>query len=469
MIQNNQKNNKKRRKKVDEKNKKNIYKRFVAIAVSFMLLVLIYITGNILVSLIKKESVSFFGFSVNKVLSDSMKESGFVSGDIVVTQKINSDSKVGDFVTFLVMPGNKPYKSGDNLADTTVWFHQIVSTEKLDGITYYQTKGTSNSVPDPFKITNEAIVGKYYSAPAAVTSVLGFLAGNTTAIVFIVLIAMLLLTMQIINLISFLRHRKIANQIINRQTSFFCYENLTYKLYKNFSKNQKDIVYRRFNKKYQPLISYLLYGKPRGEFESINKYNKNDLMPSDMLLLTQLLSLDKTSEVDDYMQSLAKRGSKAYYYTEIADVKDFLISSVLFTGLFFLFAALTLTFSPLLLLLLLLPTSLVLLIIRLKSKYKKAIDNLVDLPKKYRYILSPANFSSEFNKIYTKVLDCESMESPSKILDSSAQLINLSVKEMDALAALIHLQVKELEHNTKSAQSTIELSPKAASEGEKKE
>ena len=104
----------------------------------------------------KKDGVpNFFGYSLQAVLSNSMKGSksdDFQKGDLIAIGSIDkSKLKVGDVVTFwTIIEGSKVLNS-----------HRINSIDTSGSTTRYITKGDNNPTVDSETITSNDIVGIY--------------------------------------------------------------------------------------------------------------------------------------------------------------------------------------------------------------------------------------------------------------------------------------------------------------------
>ena len=109
-------------------------------------------------SVIKKNGVpSFFGQSYVRIMSNSMKASGFEKGDVVILKKVNvSEIEVGDVIAFYYCTNNIPnyngsaetandFKTGQETFNTTIYFHKVYKINYDSyGDTWFYTYGTSN-------------------------------------------------------------------------------------------------------------------------------------------------------------------------------------------------------------------------------------------------------------------------------------------------------------------------------------
>lgn len=90
-------------------------------------------------------AVSLAGYRAMAVLSGSM-EPGIHAGDALVIDP-EGPVRVGDVITF------RPF--GVERLTT----HRVVAVKRIDGDTYYQTKGDDNDTPDPNLAAAESVVG----------------------------------------------------------------------------------------------------------------------------------------------------------------------------------------------------------------------------------------------------------------------------------------------------------------------
>jgi hypothetical protein len=118
-----------------------VFKKILSVILTIILVVCIVSLIEISIESCIKGRLTIYGVTPIQIRSASMEASGIFIGDTVLT--IPSSYKVGDIVAF---------RYGND-----VWFHQIVSINNNS----IQTKGSSNSVIDPFIISFSDIIGVY--------------------------------------------------------------------------------------------------------------------------------------------------------------------------------------------------------------------------------------------------------------------------------------------------------------------
>ena len=131
---------------------------------------------------------SFFGQSYVRVLSGSMRKSGFERGDVVVIERINiskikaadENEKNGSIIAFYnssikqnsdgikakfhteIQENTQDFKSGQKTYKNAIMFHQVIGIYYDDaGNTWFETKGTSNNYPDSTLVRGDYVVGHY--------------------------------------------------------------------------------------------------------------------------------------------------------------------------------------------------------------------------------------------------------------------------------------------------------------------
>lgn len=201
-----------------------IFTGVVVLAIIFCCL----ISVSAIVSRVKNTVPTFAGYSVLKVASGSMRDSGFDIGDTVVTKKVKPNTlKAGDIIAFyvyeqdyeqfysiskhLVEPTEKTasditlaslfgFQSKDLTqaanAGATLVFHQIVRVfEDESGTRWFKTKGTSNSSEDIWVTSERMVVGTYTDSKLAtlIADFLTFVLTKTIYLLCFILVPILLL------------------------------------------------------------------------------------------------------------------------------------------------------------------------------------------------------------------------------------------------------------------------------------
>lgn len=114
----------------------------------FLVIILIAIVAYSLYCNSVRKVPSFFGYSVLRIVSNSMADK-FKAGDYIVVKKTSvSNLKVSDIITF--------YSSDPNLNGAPNTHRIIKFTDQ--GIL---TKGDANPSADKYMVSNSAIIGKY--------------------------------------------------------------------------------------------------------------------------------------------------------------------------------------------------------------------------------------------------------------------------------------------------------------------
>lgn len=190
------------------------------------------LTSIFLVQKGNNEVPSIAGYSVLSVLSDSMKSSGFSTGDIVVTKQTKVDNlNVGDTISFYVDYDDlnkKPalvsgyYNSSSLLKEsnrsehTVIFFHQIYRIEKdVEGKTWIRTKGSSNSSEDMFWTEEDSIIGKYVPELKGFSNFLSFCSTANGKIIFIGIPASLVFLYVIYKFLYYIYMSFLEQKVIN--------------------------------------------------------------------------------------------------------------------------------------------------------------------------------------------------------------------------------------------------------------
>lgn len=249
-------------------------------------MILVVFTGIAISNVMKTNAVpNMFGYSVVKILSDSMVNSGFNKGDLVALKSINvGELKVGDTIAFYyynlsgeLKPLNLPIYD-ENTAHlrtkehrnssffglsspqifeaakrgTKVYFHQIADIRIApDGILWFRTWGTSNLKSDGSPdydarwIREDLIVGKHIEAPALVMDALVFVSSTKGIVALVIIPCGILLTMLVFSLMEILDQLAYEKMVLKRKM-----------LLTDPILNGKDIGYEMREKDKQKVLSY---------------------------------------------------------------------------------------------------------------------------------------------------------------------------------------------------------------------
>lgn len=171
---------------------------------------------------------SFFGQSYVRVLTGSMRKSGFERGDIVVIERVNiskikkadENEKNGSIIAFYdnntknknamstLIPDEEPkpenikdFKTGKKTFKSAIVFHQVTDIYyDDDGNTWFVTKGTSNANIDDHLVRGDEVVGQY--KPSAIPSVIEFISSPQGMIILIIVPSSILLFLLLLNVIE---------------------------------------------------------------------------------------------------------------------------------------------------------------------------------------------------------------------------------------------------------------------------
>ena len=131
----------------------NNNKAFKIIAMLFKTIVsffIIIVISIIFIQRISNNKVSLGGYSLFTVVTESMVPKYNVFDMIVAKEVDTNDIKVGDDVVYL---GKKSDFAGKIVT------HEVIKIDKIDGNTYFHTKGIANDVEDPL-VSADQIMGR---------------------------------------------------------------------------------------------------------------------------------------------------------------------------------------------------------------------------------------------------------------------------------------------------------------------
>ncbi len=186
---------------------------------------------------------SFFGVSVVKILSGSMENSGFRTGDSVFVTKTDTDSLwVGDIIAFyqyqdstddvfekielesvddsveitLEEPEGRREMSDITGGSYRVVFHEIVGV-LMDhtGARYFRTKGSSNADADSILIRDDFVVGKYLNTPIWLRDILRWVSSSIGMICLVCLPLGIMIILQSLALIEQINFMYVEKKLMN--------------------------------------------------------------------------------------------------------------------------------------------------------------------------------------------------------------------------------------------------------------
>jgi signal peptidase I len=140
---------------------------------------------------------SMFGYKIMTVLSGSM-EPDIKPGDVVIDKDVSPRLvKVGDVIT---------YKTTNNILIT----HRVLDIEEKSGQVVFKTKGDANNVEDEKLVSEEDLVGTLVLRIPYVGYALHFVNSRFGLALFILIPIFILLTDQVITILSELKKVKTA-------------------------------------------------------------------------------------------------------------------------------------------------------------------------------------------------------------------------------------------------------------------
>lgn len=167
---------------------------------------------------------SFFGQSYVRVLTGSMRKSGFERGDVVVIERVklskikpaDENEKNGSIIAFYDIKAKsknaistltgtvddaKDFKTGQKTYKDAIVFHQVIDIYyDTEGNTWFMTKGTSNANPDEYLVRGDAVIGQYKDS--AIADIIEFISGTQGMIILIIVPSSILLFLLLLNIIE---------------------------------------------------------------------------------------------------------------------------------------------------------------------------------------------------------------------------------------------------------------------------
>ncbi|MBQ3494379.1 MAG: hypothetical protein IJA69_03090 [Clostridia bacterium] len=278
----------------------------------------------------QNEMPQFFGISLVRVMSSSMKASGFYVGDTVLVKNCpGKEIWVGDVIAFY----NK-YDSVDNSnfvskkftkleqkdqqveinqnaeypgrttmesAKTGLYrvnFHEVKEVYVDEsGTRFFVTQGTSNASKDTYPVREEFVVGKYIETPVAFRSVIKWISSPIGMIILVCLPLGILVILQSLSLIEQVNFIVIEKKLLKGEIDY------------------KDEEAQRLIKSgdMEEVAKVIYLGKAPPE-------NHQELY--DVLWSTKTLSLEKQRTVQQGYEILGEKGKKAYFEFWIQKTKS---------------------------------------------------------------------------------------------------------------------------------------------------
>lgn len=193
----------------------NILSNVIFVPVIIILVVYLVYAVNIQ----KQNGVpSFFGQSYVRVLTGSMRNSGFERGDVVVLERVKiSQIKEGNIIAFYdssikstnaipTLLTEKPatakdFKTGKETYQSRIVFHHVIGIYyDSAGNTWFETKGSSNASADDTLVRGDYVVGQYKDSVMA--DIIEFISSSRGMIILIIIPSSILLFILLLNIIE---------------------------------------------------------------------------------------------------------------------------------------------------------------------------------------------------------------------------------------------------------------------------
>lgn len=207
---------------------------YVFLGIIFIALFFFVIYNSI--NLSNNRMPSIFGQSYCRILSNSMSSpvykngelisDGFEKGDVIfIEEEKISNIEIYDVIAFYDCPLNEPdfehpgkvidFMSGENSFDTNIIFHQVVDIEvDSEGYVWFQTKGTSNTIPDGY-VRSDYVIGVY--KPSYFANILQFVTSPMGIVALVIIpsgVIMFFLLVDIINIVDqMIKEKKPKNKV----------------------------------------------------------------------------------------------------------------------------------------------------------------------------------------------------------------------------------------------------------------
>ena len=218
----------------------------------FYPVIIISLLSSCFMFLSKKEGKvpQFSGVSLVRILSRSMENSDFYRGDSVIVKRVNTDDlKVGDIIAFyyyrdsvdtgltLTVVADKDkderneFVANENFSVTgrternklnykkiSVYFHHIERIFYDEGGTaFFQTKGSSNSGVDSYKIREDLVVGRYVHTPDIIRNIIRFCSTAMGMIILVVTPLSILILLQSLSIIEQINNIVLERKVLERK------------------------------------------------------------------------------------------------------------------------------------------------------------------------------------------------------------------------------------------------------------
>jgi len=134
-----------------QKPRKTRFAKILSVSTTILLIVAVVFCFTVVFQIQTKRYVSIFGFSVFRVVSDSM-EPAIPVGALILNQETDIEKiQVGDIVCFRSM---ESYMNGNIVT------HRVVDIKTIDGKIALTTRGDSNNSEDSYYVVADNLIGK---------------------------------------------------------------------------------------------------------------------------------------------------------------------------------------------------------------------------------------------------------------------------------------------------------------------
>lgn len=162
-----------------QKKQKTPFVKFMSVFTTVLLIAAVVFCFTVVFQIQTKRYVSIFGFSVFRVITDSM-EPAIPVGALILNQETEIDSvKIGDIICFRSM---ESYMYG------SVVTHRVVDIKTIDGQIALTTRGDANNSEDSYYVVESNFIGKVISVTGEDSFLLNAYRVLTTGVGFFTLI-----------------------------------------------------------------------------------------------------------------------------------------------------------------------------------------------------------------------------------------------------------------------------------------
>ncbi|MBQ3490181.1 MAG: signal peptidase I [Clostridia bacterium] len=162
-----------------QKQKKTRLSKIISISTTILLIVALAFCFTVVVQIQTKRYVSIFGFSVFRVVTDSM-EPAIPVGALILNKETDIEKiKVGDIICFRSM---ESYMNGNIVT------HRVVDIRTIDGKVALTTRGDANNSEDSYYVIESNFIGKVISVTGEDSFLLNAYSVLTSGIGFFTLI-----------------------------------------------------------------------------------------------------------------------------------------------------------------------------------------------------------------------------------------------------------------------------------------